>query len=393
MNKLLEAQKNQVETFRSIRNDFQQDVQLQKARVQDLATSYESMQQDVKEQLGQFSEDIIHKNFIRKAFDNRKNIVIIGLPEHQTHSAYSVAMKFFKSSLNLRRLDVDVAFRLGNPPSEGSSYSRPLIVKFNRMSDRNSVWKLRYEIPQEDGLQTIKIQADLPKQLRDDVNTLYRVLRAASALPEYRSASIRDYMFLLHGKQFTARQLEHLPVPLRPSSLACRISDRAMVFFSKFSPLSNHHPSEFTLYDKTFHTMEQYLAFKRAEFSGNHSLMEKAAQAIDPVEAKSVLNALRQHNIEGWQEQRSTVAMEGLRAKFGQNEHLSVFLKNTKQLLLGEASKNPTWGIGQTLEDKLVLDSTRWNTSGNLLGNLLMQLRSDLNENASSAPQQDGNST
>lgn len=67
--------------------------------------------------------------------------------------------------------------------------------------------------------------------------------------------------------------------------------------------------------------MKQYLAFKRAELSDNEPLMEKAMQAKDPVKAKSILlNALRQDNIQEWQEQRSTVALEGLTAKFTQND-------------------------------------------------------------------------
>lgn len=255
------------------------------------------------------------------------------------------------------------------------------------MSDRNLVWRTRDEIPQEDRQHIIKIQADLPKQLRDDTNILYRVLRVASAIPEYNRATIREYTLILHDKQYTARQLEALPEPLWLSSLACKELDQAMVFFSRFSPLSNHHPSKFTLDNKTFHTMEQFLPFKRAEISKDEPLMDKALQVKDPVEAKSILNALRQTYIQEWQEQRSNFAMEGLAAKFKQNEHLAEFLRNTRDILLGEASKNPSLGIGMTPEDKQVLDTTKWNPSGNLLGNLLMQLRSDLNSNTGASSQ------
>lgn len=106
--------------------------------------------------------------------------------------------------------------------------------------------------------------------------------------------------------------------------------------------------------------------------------MDKALQAKDPIEAKSILNSLRTVNAEEWQECRADVALEGLRAKFGQNQHLCNYLFCTRDLKLGEASKNPVWGIGMTLEDEHVLDSTKWKEPGNLLGNLLMQVRAEL---------------
>lgn len=379
MNKLLTAQKNQVQEFRSIKNNFQQDVQLQKARVLDLATSQESFQEDVGKQFQQLSENMDFKSLTEKAFNNRNNIIIIGLREHETNNAYATAIKFFKTKLNIRKkLFILSAYRLGKPPLEGNPHSRPLMVKFNHSADRNLIWRFRNDVPQEEGQVQIKIQADLPKQLRDEVNVLYRVLRAASSMEEYRTALIRDFTINLHDKQYNPRQLESLPLPLRPSSLACKKSDQALTFFSKYSILSNHHHSNFTLDDTTYHSVEQYLAFKRAQVLDHKPYMERALQAKNPVEAKAILNALRSHTNQEWEERRSTIALEGLRAKFSQNEHLADYLKSTKTLLLGEASRNQVWGIGMTLEDKHVLDINKWHPTGNLLGTLLMQLRSEL---------------
>lgn len=380
MNKLLEAQKNQVESFRSIRNDSQQEAQIQKARISDLAASQETLKQEVDQKIKNFSDDISQDKLTRQASDNMRNIVIIGLPEHATHSAFTVALRFFKSKLRLRRLDIEVAYRMGKPPLERSSYTRPLMVKFNRLSDRNAVWRLRNDIPQDDEQQTIRIQADLPKQLREDVTLLYKVQKVASKIPEYQSATIRDYALFLHDKKYTARQLEALPHPLRPSSLACKTSHDSLVFFSKHSPFSNHHPSIFEINNTTFHNMEQYLAFKKAEAADDEHFQEKALKAKDPVQAKSILNALRHNNIQDWQDQRALIAMEGLREKFRQNPLLAQQLKDTKTLQLGEASKNPIWGIGMTLQEEHVSDLTKWNASGNLLGILLMQLRSELSQ-------------
>lgn len=103
----------------------------------------------------------------------------------------------------------------------------------------------------------IKIQADHPKQLRDDINVLYRVAKAAEKIPDFQTTSIKDYVLHLHGKAYSARQLETLPYALRPSTLAIRKTDTTLAFFSRFCPLSNHHPSVFKIEGNTFHNVEQ----------------------------------------------------------------------------------------------------------------------------------------
>lgn len=74
------------------------------------------------------------------------------------------------------------------------------------------------------------------------------------------------------------------------------------------------------------------------------------------------------------------VTTQGLWAKFFQNDHLAHYLMDTGDRKIGEASKSPCWGIGFTLEDQQALDVAKWNNTGNLLGNLLMKIRSELME-------------
>lgn len=197
-------------------------------------------------------------------------------------------------------------------------------------------------------------------------------------MEEFKSAVVSDYAILLHGKQYMADQLELLPPPIRPSSLAVRETDEVMIFFSKFCFLSNHFPSIFELDGYTFYTMEHYLAYKKAELSQQDHLIHPAGEARDPVEAKSILNLLRNDHPQEWELIRHDVAIKGLREKFRQNQHLSDHLKDTRNLKLGEASKNPCWGIGFTLDDPQALDASQWSESGNLLGQILMQIRTEI---------------
>lgn len=65
------------------------------------------------------------------------------------------------------------------------------------------------------------------------------------------------------------------------------------------------------------------------KLSGKKDLINKALLAQDPVEAKSILNALKEDHYEEWKKDLSELATEGLQAKFRQNENLGEYLRST----------------------------------------------------------------
>lgn len=401
MNKLVDQQKTQVDSFKSSAKNLKRDIK-----------------KDTEEQITQVKQDVTYTMLKGQAFQNRFNLIITGLPEHDTNSAYTVAVNFLKTQLKLDKIKVKSAYRIGPPPSQGNSYIRPTSVTFATIADKNAVWKKRKDIPlqltKEDSRQTehhpadtqqavvtddnspmasdragnqqrIRIQADLPKQLREDVNILYKVVKAAEKIIDFKTAFIKDYALHLHGKMYTARQLERLPYAIRPSTLAIRQTNSVLAFFSKSCPLSNHYPSTFKVNDQTFYNVEQFLAFKKAELAQRDDLMQKALGTQCPVEAKAILNTLRNDNVEEWQKERHGVALKALRAKFNQNKTSRDYLCSTKDKQLGEASKNSCWGVGMALENQQITDITKWNTEGNLLGKILMTLRDELTSSSNDA--------
>lgn len=206
------------------------------------------------------------------------------------------------------------------------------------------------------------------------------MIKAAAKFPDCQSAKLQDYRLFFKGQPYSASELELLPLQIRPSTLASPLSDTTLAFFSRFSMLSNHFPSTFTLDGQQFKSMEQFLVFRRAKLSGKQSMIHRALSASNPVKAKAVLNALKNDHQKEWDEEVKTIVLEGLRAKFSQNNILRNFLCATGQRELGEASLNKRWGIGMTLDNPEVLDSSKWNTSGNLLGQSLMKIRQEFLE-------------
>lgn len=132
----------------------------------------------------------------------------------------------------------------------------------------------------------------------------------------------------------------------------------AVVFFTKNSPLSNHNPSPFSINGMEFTCIEQYLALAKASLTKNEALARRAMDSKEPAEHKSNLNLLWKDVQERWTEQAPLIILPVIRAKFLQNEHLANFLIETHLLAIGEASRDPIWGVGMHLEHKDVLDTS-----------------------------------
>lgn len=363
-NKLIGLQQSQVDAFHETNKKIQDAIQ-------------DNVTQHIDEKMDKWSDIYDYNSLKDKAQRNKNNLVIIGHEEEDKHPR-STAQHFISSTMGLKNVEVDEAYRLGQPPPEGSTYARPILMSFTKMSHRNKVWKGKKVFTSEDEQRKIRIQQDLPKRLREDSQILHRVLKQASTLSKFRSAKIVDYKLRLHGKYYTADRLESLPKPLRPSTLASKSSDSTLVFFTRYSILSNHHHAPFTLKGVHYANIEHYLAYQRALKGDDEQIIQRAREAADPLEAKSILNLLKKDHQQEWDEDVEHILTMGLREKFKQNPKLLKYLSDTQQLQLGEASRDPKWGIGMSLDDEQVLDTSKWLPNGNLLGRTLSKVRNEL---------------
>lgn len=126
--------------------------------------------------------------------------------------------------MGLKNVEFKAAFRMGPDPEEQlgtqQSYRRPILVKFGSIKHRNRVWKKRQVIIGEHDDQKIRILANLPRELREGIQLLYKVANTASKLEKFQSALVFNYQLELDGKIYQPSQLEELPMEIRPSTLS-----------------------------------------------------------------------------------------------------------------------------------------------------------------------------
>lgn len=222
----------------------------------------------------------------------------------------------------------------------------------------------------------------MPKELREGNRVFSRIAKAAKQRPDiYQDIRIKDFKLSLNGVSYSYEDVERLPRELLPTAVYTPRSARTCVFFTKHSPLSNHHPAAFQLEGQSFVCVEQFLALRRAQLAGDEFLAKSAMEQQDPADHKVILNTLRPDQPNVWKEKAEEHILQATRAKFQQNEKLANFLIETHPLELGEASKNPIWGIGLSLDSSEVMDSSKWNPHGNLLGRTLVRVRDELIDN------------
>ena len=98
--------------------------------------------------------------------------------------------------------------------------------------------------------------------------------------------------------------------------------------------LSNWYPSEFTVNDVDFSSMEQYMMYKKAVCFGDKDMANKILATDDVAEIKAFGRLVANYNESYWNGVRQIVVFEGLTAKFSQNEDLKTKLKATDNSIL-----------------------------------------------------------
>jgi conserved hypothetical protein, ribA/ribD-fused len=145
-------------------------------------------------------------------------------------------------------------------------------------------------------------------------------------------------------------------------------------------PFSNFFPSNFVVDGIMFNCNEQYFQYKKARMFNDTETAKKILKAISPFIHKRLGRNIKGYDDIVWKRECEEVMIEGLRAKFSQNESLRETLLDTYGKFLVEASPfDIRWGIGLKITDPKIKDRKNWRGE-NLLGKLLTKVREELSD-------------
>lgn len=159
-----------------------------------------------------------------------------------------------------------------------------------------------------------------------------------------------------------------------------------LISFNKNSPFSNVNDSvwepgrglvffKFTVDDICFHSVEQYLWYRKAVLFNDQKRAKKIKEAYSASKARRLGKHIRNADETMWEAERPHILLKGLLAKFSQNEKLKHKLKETSSKHLVHAHESDLIsGIGLGLYNWRVMFPKYWRGK-NLLGEALMKVR------------------
>jgi hypothetical protein len=322
----------------------------------------------------------------------RNNLIIAGVKEEvgfKYHELKNWFNEFCKTTLGLEgEFLVERIHRLGAPPkkSENHENQRPrpprlVIVKFTQYQQKMKLWGAVKKLKNTGYF----LEDDYPEEIRNTRRSLQPI--AAEARNVYKmDATVRIDKLLIDGRTYTIDQLNMLPACLFAAAHSSTWTEDVVGFFRKECPLSNHHPSPFVLDHEAYSCIEEHLLSQEALLFDDRETAHKIRSTDNPVEMlrhrKDMIRNNPKYSREIFEKEAPQILLNGLRAKFLQNDHCKTFLLKTEKRTIVEASPyDRFFGIGyghrsKEPERNFLLNRDKW--GNNALGKGLMTVRDEV---------------
>ena len=341
------------------------------------------------------SENKIEKKFVQaeekhRKLENRislledqlleKNIIFQGVYEDEYEDKSDVKVQVIKAIANTMvgetyeskkalagQTSIDSVERVGkyNPLR-----TRPVKVKFREKKDVDHLLKNRKKLPKG-----VFIEKEFSRSTEKERRLVRPILRAARKQDKYKGkVRMEGPHLVIDSKHYHRLNLHTLPSDLDPIEATSKTSDTILGFFGELHPFSNFHPSKFLFDGIEYHSSEQYIQMKAAEYFGDEVAKNRILSAEDAQDCKDISRDINNFNRRAWSVVAESLCEPGISQKFLQNPDLMTTLMNTGNKTIAESSYDDIWGTGMHIGSKEALNKSKW-TGTNLLGKILMGIR------------------
>lgn len=355
------------------------DIDTLKEQMREVKTTCIGLVEENKK-LKQHCED--NDNYMR-----RMNLVVRGIGEEdgETEDTCHVLMKnFMKDKLKispdiLDKIDFARCHRLGKKSENSAKFPRPLIVRFERYTDRKTIWAERYQL--QGTKFTVSENFGVATEFKR--RKLYPILAKAKKIDQYKRHSYLNVDTLrIKDNNYTVDTLHLLPSELHPNVLACKSNDKYVVFggiHSDYCYLSNYYKMKKNLMldGHSYPTIEHGYQHCKALHFLDYEAAGKILSAPEPSQAKMYGSKVKGYTDDTWNLHKKDVMLRLLRAKFNSEPDIAKLLVETSGKKLAEAGTSKSFSIGITITNKNIYDEKSW-TGNNLLGKCLEDIRKEL---------------
>ena len=311
--------------------------------------------------------------------EKRRNILVIdGYQEKEGERVHDILGKVL--------VDLNVGFnsgvctvvsRRGKQPGDNKRdnnnrpRTRPIVVFFPSQAEKSSIFRNLKNLKDKEEWRNIFFNDDLTEQQANE----QRDLRALAAYAKNKgfNASVRAGFLCLDGRRYRYDEIHRLPegITLINAKNLHILDDKAIVFQSPHSPLSNLYPCNITFRGDTFLSAEGAFQFSRASVSGYHRVAQLIKSERNAFKVKSMARDLKASA--AWEDMAEQVMREILIEKFKRNKFCCSFILATGTRALFEGTGDRRWGCGIQISKAHLI--TFKNPGRNLLGHLLEEVR------------------
>ena len=162
--------------------------------------------------------------------------------------------------------------------------SRPVKVKFMNKTDVSCLFKNRKKLPGG-----VFIDREYSKATEKERRILRPIVKAARKIEEYKGKCWLEGPYLkLDGKCYHRQNVHTLPAKLGPAEVTSVSDENSVAFFGELNLFSNFHPCQFSLEGIDFHSTEQYIQMKKAEFFQDEIAKERIQHCEDAMDSKMI---------------------------------------------------------------------------------------------------------
>ena len=247
---------------------------------------------------------------------------------------------------------------------------RPVKVRFLEKKDIDNLFRNRKKLPKG-----VFIDKEYSNVTEKECRLVRPILRAARRKDKYKGkVRMEGPHLVVDGKHYHRQNLHTLSSDLDPIDSSCQTNDTIIGFFGELHPFSNFYPCKFTLNGQEYHSSEQFIQLKAAEFFDDTVARERIINASDAQECKEIARDINNFNKNTWSAVAEELCEPGITQKFLQNDTLLRYLMETGNKTIVESSWDEVWGTGKHIGSKDALNRNKW-TSVGLQGKILMEIR------------------
>ena len=156
-------------------------------------------------------------------------------------------------------------------------------------------------------------------------------------------------LLIIKGQNYTSANLHTLPLEINGYMATSKTDpdNKIIGFFGELNPLSNFHPTPFTIHGKIYHLSEQLIQQQKSRMFGDQETEALVMASESALECKRLSKDIKNYDPERWKQNTKASCIPGVLAKL---------LKSTEDRHLVGCCKDHYWGTGIPLHDTNALN-------------------------------------